>query len=68
MRRSYQNVQFRNNYAILVMEIIAFIVCLVGGIFVELIGSTIGIHYGSIVSIAIMGAFIIRELKKNQKK
>jgi uncharacterized membrane protein len=50
------------------MEIIAFIVCLVGGIFVELIGSTIGIHYGSIVSIAIMGAFIIRELKKNQKK
>lgn len=48
------------------MFIVVFFLSLIAGIIVDIIGISIGIQFGSIVSISIVGAFVIYELRKKK--
>lgn len=47
--------------------VIALIVTLLIGVGVEMVGATINVSLGSIVAIAVMGAFIIHAVDSNKK-
>ena len=48
--------------------IFAAVITLISGIVAELLLDSINLHYGSIFSIAVMGAFIICEIDKKREK
>jgi len=46
------------------MFIIVFFLSMIVGICVDIIGISVGLQFGSIVSISLVGAFIVYELRK----
>ena len=48
------------------MYIIVFFVSLILGIAVDIVGLSVGLQFGSIVSISLVGSFIVYELRKNK--